>query len=75
MKFLRQTMFTLVAVIGLTLAVSAQKDDQKRPPKGPPPQINPGDKKPPKNPPKEDKPKKPETSWYFVSRESGEDLA
>ena len=69
MKMLRNTLFILVAVFGLSLAVSAQKqDDKKVPPKERPPVINPGDKSrprenPPGNPPRDtgrDKPKKPQ---------------
>lgn len=59
-------------MIGLTLAVSAQKDDQKKPPpKERPPVVRPGDKGPPK-PPKggSDKPGKPGMSWYFVANEN-----
>lgn len=59
-------------VIGLSLAVSAQKEDPKKPPpKPPPPVINPG-QKPPKG---EDKPKKPGMAFIIVSKESMVDLA
>ncbi len=38
-------------VVGLTFAVSAQKnDDQKKPPKPPPPVVTPQPKPPPKKP-------------------------
>ena len=64
MKTLKQILFTLVAVAGLSLAVSAQgKGGGGRPPKDPPPKVEPG-KKPEK--PKEDRPKKPGMS-YFVA--------
>jgi hypothetical protein len=64
MKFLREISFILMAVCGLTLAVSAQKDDKSRPPKEKPPVVVPGDKKPPQNPPKgDDRPKKPGFAW------------
>lgn len=58
MRVLHQILITFVMIAGMSLAVSAQKEDKKpRPPKPPPPVINPReDKKPPKN---EDKPKKP----------------
>ena len=42
-------------VIGLTFAVSAQKDGDKKPPKPPPPVVTPQ----PKPPPDSNKPKKP----------------
>ena len=73
MKILRQFLFTFVAVIGLSLAVSAQKDDKKPPPKEKPPVVEPGKKNPPKeNPPKGDKPKKPSSGWLFETSESEE---
>jgi hypothetical protein len=61
MKTLKQLLFTLMAVVGISLSVSAQKDDQRRPPKGNPPVIRPGEKPPRDNPPPRDenKPKKP----------------
>ncbi len=52
MKILRHIAFLLAVVVGLSLSVSAQKRDQKRPPKDKPPVVTPQDKKP-----KEDKPK------------------
>lgn len=57
MKVLQKILFTCALVFGITFAVSAQKDgDRKPPPKDPPPVINPQ----PKNPPKpEPTPKKP----------------
>ena len=60
MKVLRHILFTVVMVAGLSLAVSAQKqDDPKRtPPKGTPPVINPIQKPPPDS----NKPKKPSYS-------------
>jgi len=69
MKMLRQFIFTLVAVIGLSMAVSAQKDDPKKtPPKPPPPVITPGDKT---KPPREDKkPKKPGMAFAILSKET-----
>ena len=65
-------------VIGLALSVSAQKDDQKRPPKGPPPKIEPVPKdRPPRgNPPKgDDKPKKPGMSFYLASSKYESNIA
>ena len=51
-------------VIGLSLSVPAQNDDQKRPPKTPP--VREPKQKPPKG---NDKPKKPGMSFYLVSGE------
>lgn len=71
MKVLRHILFTLVMVTGLTLAVSAQKQDdpKKPPPKGTPPVINPI----PKPPPDSNKPKKPGYSLIvFRTPESAE---
>lgn len=61
MKF-KQILFALIAVVGLSLAVSAQKGGgQDRPPKEKPPKIEPKPKDPPKPPPK-----KPEMSFYVA---------
>lgn len=63
MKTLKQILFTLVAVVGLSLAVSAQKGgDKDRPPKKPP-EIPAPDKRPK---PKDDKPKKPDYGYYVA---------
>lgn len=61
MKFLKNLIFVVVATVGLTLAVSAQKGDPKPPPKNPPPKIEPKPKDPPKG---GDKPQKPGMSFY-----------
>ena len=74
MKTLRQLIFIFLAVAGLALGVSAQKDDQKKPPKQPPPVINPGDKKPKEKPPKETKPNKPGVSYFLAGKPSNLDL-
>lgn len=67
-KVLMKFLFVLVAVVGLTLSVSAQKgDDKKRPPKDPP-KVEPSDKNRPKDPPKDDKPKKPSMAFILVVR-------
>jgi len=59
MKVIQKILFTVAMVVGLSLSVSAQKGDEKKPPpKGTPPVVTPG----PKNPPPKgnpDKPKKP----------------
>ncbi len=69
MKTLKQLILTFAVVIGLSMAVLAQKDDQKKPPpKPPPPVVNPGEK-PPRNPPREgDKPKKPGMAYSIAQR-------
>ncbi len=68
MKTFKKLLFTFVAVAGLALSVSAQKDDKKdKPPKNPP-TVDPG-KKPPRDnpPPREDKkPKKPGMAFVLV---------
>ena len=60
MRIIKQIFLTFAISVGLSLVVSAQKDDQKRPPKDPP-VVNPGNRPPKGNPPKGDdkKPKKP----------------
>ncbi|MEO8649008.1 MAG: hypothetical protein ABI539_07570 [Acidobacteriota bacterium] len=79
MKSLRQLLFTLFMVAGLAMAVSAQKDDQKKPPpkEGRPPVVTPADKNKPKDPPPKgnDRPKKPETSWTFAYAKTESDRA
>lgn len=67
MKKLREIVFVLVAVAGLSLAVSAQKDDKKEKPPKNPPSVDPGKKPPRDNPPKDDnKPKKPDFAFVLV---------
>jgi hypothetical protein len=70
MRVLKKILFTFALSVGMTLAVSAQKngDQQKPPPKQPPPVINPGDKKPP--PKSEDRPKKP--AFALLARKADE---
>ncbi len=77
MKKFKKIIFVVAMVVGLTFSVSAQKDDQKRPPKGDPPKIEPRPKdRPPRgNPPKEDKPKKPERGFYLVTDWNRSDFA
>ena len=68
MKTLKKLLFTFVAVAALSFAVSAQKDDQKKPPKNPP-TVDPGDKNKPRgnpNPSPRDKPKKPGMAFIVV---------
>ncbi|MFL6466664.1 MAG: hypothetical protein ACJ72Z_01760 [Pyrinomonadaceae bacterium] len=67
MKFLMKLLFTFVAVVGLSLSVSAQKDDKRRPPKQDPPKINPKDKPPRDNPKGNDKRKRPGMDFVLVT--------
>lgn len=67
MKVLQKILFTFAMVIGLTFAVSAQKDD-KKPPKPPPPVVTPQ----PKPPPDSNKPKKPSQVEAFWKNDTGE---
>ncbi|HSI88418.1 MAG TPA: hypothetical protein VK918_05135 [Pyrinomonadaceae bacterium] len=70
MKILKQFTFTLIAVLGLSLAGYAQKDGPKKPPpKDPPPKINPSR---PKDPPPKD-PKKPGMSALIIIARENED--
>lgn len=66
MKELQKILFAFAMVIGLSMAVAAQKEDPKKPPpKPPPPVIKPGEGKKPK----EDKPKKP--GMAFIAAKIG----
>ncbi len=59
MKIFKNLLFALTIMVGTSIAVSAQKDqDKKPPPKDKPPVVKPGDKDRPKDKPP-DKPKKP----------------
>ncbi len=64
MKVLQKILFMFAMVVGLSLAVSAQKnDDQKKPPpKGDPPVVTPQ----PKNPPPRENPNKPKKPGYSL---------
>lgn len=79
MNVVKNILFALVLVAGLSVASMAQKggDDQKRPPKNPPPVIDPGKKPPPQNPPKGggDKPKKPGMAFIIKREGSFSDIA
>ena len=69
MKVLKKLFIMMFMVVGLSLAVSAQKDDKKQD-KPKPPVIKPGDKPPRPNP--SDKPKKPNISFFVtVKTEEG----
>jgi hypothetical protein len=74
MNTLKQILFTFAVVIGLSVAVSAQKNDPKKPPpKPPPPVVNPGGEKPPK--PRDEKPKKPGMAYSFLQAKEKFDIA
>jgi hypothetical protein len=50
MNVLQKIVFTVVMVVGLSIAVSAQKDEKKKvPPKSNPPVVHPAPSKPPPN--------------------------
>jgi len=75
MKKLLNLVFILVAVFGLSVSVSAQKDDKKpRPPKDPP-KVEPKDKPPRDNPRDKDRPQKPEMVFAVWIRGSEEESA
>ena len=61
MRILKQILFIMVVVTGLSLGVSAQKGGGQRPPKDRPPKIEPKPKQTPKG---DQKPKKP--GYAFV---------
>ena len=53
MKYIKHLVFTFVVLLGFTITASAQRNDQRRPPKGNPPVVTPADKDRPRdNPPK-----------------------
>lgn len=73
MKIFKQLLLGSVMVIGLAFTAFAQKDDQKkpRPPKEPPPKVEPAPEKPPPRNPRDDpKPKKPdgELGWLVINK-------
>jgi hypothetical protein len=67
MKIAKKLLFMLFVVAGLAFAVSAQKNDPKKPPKNPP-SVDPAKKNPRENPPPRDnkKPKKPGMAYVLV---------
>lgn len=80
MKTLKHLFLGFVLLAGLSLGVSAQKnDDQKKPPKkDPPPTVNPnprGEKPPPRQDPPRDKPKKPGSEYSIVWVKGDGDVA
>ena len=76
MRSLKQIILVFAMAVGLALNVSAQNDDQKRPPKDPvvrdPKQKPPRGNPPPKG---DDKPKKPGMSFYLVSADRNQNNA
>lgn len=76
MNTLKQILFTFAVVIGLSIAISAQKNDPKKPPpKDPPPVVNPREKPPPQKPREGDKPKKPGMEYSMASLKETFDTA
>jgi hypothetical protein len=72
MKFVKQFLFMLMLVAGMSVAAMAQRGDPpKRPPKENPPVVNPGKGNPqPRETPKGgDKPKKPGGGEAMMKRE------
>ena len=71
MRVIQKILLTFAMVFGLSLAISAQKEDPKKPPpKGTPPVVNPQPKPPPQDKPK--KPDKPEFSFVLGTTKSTE---
>lgn len=70
MKTLKQLLFAVAVVIGLTMSASAQKDgDKKTPPKeGKPPIVVVEPKKPKDDKPKDDR-KKPQAEIFYLREE------
>ena len=56
MKNLKQLLLAIVFVVGISITVSAQKDDKKPPPKPNPPVVPVEPKKPKEDKPKDKKP-------------------
>lgn len=77
MKVVKQILFGFVLIVGMSIAASAQKDDQKKPPpKGNPPVVTPREKPPRENPPKgDDRPKKPGMAFALKAADTNGDLA
>lgn len=75
MKILKELIFAIVLITALSVSATAQKQDDKRPPKPTPPVVRPGgDKKPPKEspPPRDDgKRKKPEMAFVVLLNKRG----
>lgn len=63
MRSMKKILFTFAMVVGLSVAAFAQKDGDKKPPKPPPPVVNPQPKPPPKD---NDKPKKPGSELAYL---------
>ena len=67
MNIVKRFLFIIFVVAGLAFAVSAQKNDPKKPPKNPP-TVDPGKKNPPREnpPPRNNGPKKPGMAFVLV---------
>lgn len=70
MFFSKKLLFLLVLGLGISGSAFAQKNQDKNPPKGRPPVIEPKPKPPPE---KETKPKKPDSAQAFWRSESGDE--
>lgn len=72
MRILKQFLFITLVMAGLSLAVSAQRQDPKKPPpKGPDrPVVRPGDKPPKEKPPpprdRDKRPQKPDEMSFVI---------
>lgn len=73
MKFLKQLFITSIVVMGLSMAVFAQKEGPKKPPPKDPdrPKIEPV----PKNTPRDERPKKPSMDFVLIIDRTKEELA
>ena len=67
MNIVKRFLFVLFVVAGMAFAVSAQKNDPKKPPKNTP-TVDPGKKNPPREspPPRNNGPKKPGMAYVLV---------
>lgn len=74
MRKLKQIVLGFFLLAGLSMAVSAQKqnDQKKPPPKEPPPKVRPGENKPP---PRESRPKKPGSEFAIIWRDEKTNIA
>ena len=73
MKSIKRIILIFSIVTGLSLAVSAQKNDKKPPPKGRPPVVTPQQKDPPKENPSDKKgPRRPAFELVWTRAEMDE---
>jgi hypothetical protein len=69
MRILKEILLTLILMAGLSLAVAAQKDGQKPPPKQNTPRVDPGRKPPPTPKNNGDKGRRPGMAMEMGMRE------